>query len=129
MFPIQERDEVKARVLTAIRRNQEIRASIPESALDGEHWKEFRKKAQPSTLHVRRLAPEQDRVDKQEFMYPVGIKMVRRTPTIIMTYPTRDSVGEPFEVELSRIVAIEEGDGSWLQENSFRQNGPRNYRV
>lgn len=107
MFPKQKRGHIRALVLTAIQRNQEVRASIPESALDGEYWKEFRKKAQASTLHVRRLAPEKSRVDEQKFMYLVGTKMVGRTPVVIMTYPTRDSVGEPFEVELSRIVAIE----------------------
>lgn len=129
MFPTQERGGVESRVHDAVKQNLGIRDALPQGISDEEHWKLFRKQAQASTLHVRRLAPEQDRVDEQRRMYLVDMREADGTSVVVMTYATRDSVGEPFEVELSRIVAVEEGDDSWLQEHAFRQNGPRNCLV
>jgi len=103
----QEREEVKRRVQDAVEENQRTQNALPPTISTEDYWKEFSQQALPSTLYVRRLPPKQDHVDKQVRIYLMAMKDVDGTPVVVMTYADGDSVGEFFEVELSRIVAVE----------------------
>lgn len=107
MVPKQKRSEVESRVRAIVAENQRVEDALPEDIPEEERWKRFREKVRPSTLYVRRLHPEEDHIDRQVLMYLVDTKEVDGVLVVIMTYAEGGSVGEFFEVEISRIVAVE----------------------
>lgn len=108
MSPEQDRSEIEARVRAAIKRNQEVRAAIPESASDENYWKEVHQKGQACTLHVRRIPPEEHVIDKQWGMYPFDEEGPDGDTDIVVGYTQGNTIaGSILKVPLSRIVAVE----------------------